>query len=307
MKTYREIVVISGKGGTGKTSITASILPFLPNTVIADCDVDAPDLHILLKPMPSSSQNFSGMKKASIDADLCLECGICIDACRFDALKMNISGPEVSLSRCEGCGACIIACKNMCKDETAISLKPATTGALFESQTSYGTMIHAQLVPGEEASGKLITAVRRRAQERAEKNGASYILIDGPPGVACNAISASSGVDLALIVTEPGLSAYHDLLRLLEITRAFRIPTAIVINKSRDDDEHENIIRRKADELGIPILMTVPLDSRIPDSINRRQIPSLGCTEVFDHVQLTSLLNHIRHPEHNEEEEEHAG
>jgi MinD superfamily P-loop ATPase len=307
MKRYREIVVISGKGGTGKTSITASILPFLSNTVIADCDVDAPDMHILLKPILSSCQNFSGMQKASIDADLCLECGICVDACRFDALKMNNSGLEVSLSHCEGCGACIIACKRIRKGETAISLKPAITGTLSESQTSYGTMIHAQLIPGEEASGKLITAVRRRAQKHAEKIGASYILIDGPPGVACNAISASSGVDLALIVTEPGLSAYHDLLRLLEVTQAFRIPTAIVINKSRKDDKHEALIRCKADKLGIPILMTVPLDSRIPASINRLQIPSLGCAEVFDRVQWTSLLNHIRHPEHNIEEGEHAG
>ncbi len=302
MKGYREIVVVSGKGGTGKTSITASLLPFLPHSVVADCDVDAPDLHILLQPVLSCSHDFSGGNKASLDAGLCLECGICINVCRFDALSMGTCGIEVATANCEGCGACIVACEYIRKDEAAITLKPAVTGTLSESQTSYGTMIHAQLVPGEEASGKLIAAVRNRAKERAEEIDARYILIDGPPGIACNAISASSGVDLALIVTEPGISAYHDLLRLLEITKSFRIPTAIVINKSCGDDEHERKIRSTADELGTPILMTVPLDSRIPASINRREIPSLGCPELFDSVQWDALLRYLRHPEHNQEE-----
>ncbi len=306
MKRYREIVVVSGKGGTGKTSITASILPFLPNSVIADCDVDAPDLHILLEPLLSCANDFSGGNKAEIDAELCLECGICVDACRFDALKMA-EGVEITTANCEGCGACIIACEHIRRSNSAITLKPAITGALYESQTSYGTMIHAQLVPGEEASGKLIAAVRSRAKKCAEESGARYILIDGPPGIACNAISATSGVDLALIVTEPGISAYHDLLRLLDITKTFKIPTAIVINKSRGVDEHERRIRSTADELDIPILMTVPLDSRIPASINHRQIPSLGCPEVFDRVQWDSLLRYLRHQEHNEEEGQHAG
>lgn len=307
MKRYREIVVISGKGGTGKTSITASLLPFLPHTVVADCDVDAPDLHILLQPLLSCAHDFSGGKKAVIDVDLCLECGICVDVCRFDALRMVADIPEISTADCEGCGTCIIACERIRKAEPAISLEPAITGTLYESQITYGTMIHAQLVPGEEASGKLIAAVRNRAQKLAEETGASYILIDGPPGIACNAISASSGADLALIVTEPTISAYHDLLRLLDITRSFSIPTAIVINKSRGDDEHERKIHSSAEKAGIPVLMTVPLDQRIPASINRRQIPYLGCPEVFDPVQWSSLLGYLRHPEHNSEGEQDAG
>ncbi len=307
MKPYREIVVLSGKGGTGKTSITASILPFLPNCIVADCDVDAPDLHILLQPMLSCSHDFSGSKKAVMDRDLCMECGICLDVCRFDALRMLGDAPEISTTNCEGCGTCIVACKRVLKDESAISLKPAITGTLSESQISYGTMIHAQLVPGEEASGKLIAAVRSRAQKRAEETGASYILIDGPPGIACNAISAATGVDLALIVTEPTISAYHDLLRLLKITQTFRVPTAIVINKSRGDDEHERKIRSTANDLDIPVLMTLPLDGRIPASINRREIPYLGCPEVFDPEQWNGLLRYLRRPEHNQEEGQDAG
>ncbi|MBN2508811.1 MAG: 4Fe-4S binding protein, partial [Spirochaetales bacterium] len=173
----REIVVVSGKGGTGKTTLTASLVPCLGSLVIADCDVDAPDLHILLKPELVSRETFSGSQKAAISDTDCTRCGLCTQYCRFHALPHP---PMVEAMKCEGCGVCAYVCP-----QKAITMNDAYTGDVFHSMTSYGPMKHARLIPGEETSGKLVTKVRAEAKAEAEKQGLTTVLIDGSPGIGC--------------------------------------------------------------------------------------------------------------------------
>ena len=218
----KQIVVISGKGGTGKTSIVASFAALAENMVIADCDVDAPDLHLLLKPIVKEKIEFRGSKVALIDKAKCTECGICMERCRFGAIKDY----EVDPILCEGCGVCVYSCPT-----NAITPKERISGYAYLSETKYGPMAHAKLNVAEEASGKLVTLVRNNAKALAERYGKEMILIDGPPGIGCPVIASLGGVDLALIVTEPTLSGIHDLKRVAGVSRHFGIPSAVCINK----------------------------------------------------------------------------
>jgi len=218
----KQIVVISGKGGTGKTSIVASFAALAENMVIADCDVDAPDLHLLLKPIVKEKIEFRGSKVALIDKAKCTECGICMERCRFGAIKDY----EVDPILCEGCGVCVYSCPT-----NAITPKERISGYAYLSETKYGPMAHAKLNVAEEASGKLVTLVRNNAKALAERYGKEMVLIDGPPGIGCPVIASLGGVDLALIVTEPTLSGIHDLKRVAGVSRHFGIPSAVCINK----------------------------------------------------------------------------
>lgn len=218
----KQITVLSGKGGTGKTTLTASFAALARNIVVADCDVDAPDLHLLLHPQTMNTQEFRGPKLAVIDKTKCIECGLCRDACRFDAINDTL---EIDPFLCEGCGVCAVVCT-----EEAISLKERISGYAFISKTKYGTMSHARLNPGEANSGKLVTLVRHNARQIAEKENRHLILIDGPPGIGCPVIASVSGVDAGLAVAEPTMSGIHDLERALQLLNHFHVTPFVCIN-----------------------------------------------------------------------------
>jgi len=218
----KQIAVVSGKGGTGKTTITASFAALAHNIVIADCDVDAPDLHLLLHPQIIETQEFKGSKLAVVDETQCIECGLCRDACRFDSINNDF---QVDPFLCEGCGVCVVVCP-----EEAVSLKERISGYAFISKTAYGTMSHARLNPGEANSGKLVTLVRHNARQIAEKENGDLILIDGPPGIGCPVIASVSGVDVGLAVAEPTMSGIHDLERALRLLNHFSVTPFVCIN-----------------------------------------------------------------------------
>ena len=199
----KQITVLSGKGGTGKTTITASFATLTKNAVIADCDVDAPNLHMLLHPQVLKTQEFKGSKLAVIDKAKCTECDICRENCKFDAINESL---QIDPFSCEGCGVCVFVCP-----EKAISLEERVSGHAFISKTKYGIMSHARLKPGEANSGKLVTLVRNNARQIAEKGKCDLVLIDGPPGIGCPVIASITGVDVGLIVTEPTMSEFMTL------------------------------------------------------------------------------------------------
>ena len=259
----KQITVISGKGGTGKTTLVASFAALVENKVIADCDVDAPDLHLLLHPEIIKKEEFKGLKVAVMNKTLCTECGMCEEACRFNAIALTEeSGYAVNPARCEGCGACVFSCP-----QEAIVLKERVSGYTFISKTEYGTMAHAQLNIAEEASGKLVTVVRNHAQQVAEKEQRELILIDGAPGIGCPVIASLTGVDLALIVTEPTMSGLHDLERILDVTSHFGIDSIVCINKYDINEENSRRIANFCRQRGIEVVGNIPYDSVVTEAM----------------------------------------
>jgi MinD superfamily P-loop ATPase len=229
----KEIVVISGKGGTGKTSIVASFAALATNAVLADCDVDAADLHLVLQPDIKQTHDFSGGKLASVIAEKCIGCGRCEEVCNFDAAVF--AGPAndvvgktyvIDSIACEGCGVCTRFCP-----VDAIEFEDAVNGQWFISQTRFGPMVHARLGIAQENSGKLVSVIRKQAGRLAGEQQKDIIIVDGAPGIGCPVIASITAADLVLIVTEPTASAKHDLKRVLKLTGHFRIPTAVCINK----------------------------------------------------------------------------
>ena len=273
----KQITIISGKGGTGKTTLVASFAALAKNTVIADCDVDAPDLHLLLHPEIVKREEFKGLKVAAIDKSKCIECGICEAACRFHAISDNASGVDardgdfftgvtksgyaVNPARCEGCGVCVFVC-----DQDAIILTERVSGYAFISKTKYGTMAHAQLNIAEEASGKLVTVVRNNSQRVAEE-GSELILIDGSPGIGCPVIASLTGVDLALVVTEPTMSGLHDLARILDVTQHFGIASVVCINKYDINEANSRRITGFCQERGVMIVRNIPYDPVVTEAM----------------------------------------
>ncbi|NQU18634.1 P-loop NTPase [bacterium] len=219
----RQIVVISGKGGTGKTILTASFAALAKNRIIADCDVDAADLHLLLHPVIKERYEFRSGKTAKIDRKLCKECGKCIVACRFDAISDNFVVDPVS---CEGCALCSHVCP-----ANAIRMEENLSGEWYISDTKYGPFVHAKLGIAEENSGKLVSLVRQKAKELAEKQNCDWVIVDGAPGIGCPVIASLSGVNCALVVTEPTLSGLHDADRVIGVARHFKVPVKLVVNK----------------------------------------------------------------------------
>jgi MinD superfamily P-loop ATPase len=259
----KQLTVISGKGGTGKTTLVGSFAALAENKVIADCDVDAPDLHLLLHPEIIKREEFKGLKVAVMDKTLCSECGTCEETCRFNAIVLiEESGYAVNPARCEGCGACVFTCP-----QEALTLKERVSGYSFISKTKYGTMAHAELNIAEEASGKLVTVVRNTAQQVAEKESCELILIDGAPGIGCPVIASLTGVDLALIVTEPTMSGLHDLERILDVTRHFGIGSVVCINKYDINEENSNRIAEFCRQRGIEVVGNVPYDSVVTEAM----------------------------------------
>ena len=262
----RQILVISGKGGTGKTILTASFAALVERKVMADCDVDAADLHLLLHPDVLERHEFRAGKRASIDRDRCTGCGECVGVCRFGAISEN-SRREAVIDpiSCEGCGICHLVCPT-----DAISMEEHLSGEWFVSKTKYGPMVHARLGAAEENSGKLVTLVRRQATLIAERESFDFVLVDGPPGIGCPVIASLAGVDVALIITEPTLSGIHDLQRVAGVARHFGVTVGCVINKHDVNFENAQSIQSWCETERIPVIGKIPYDRGVSESLIRR-------------------------------------
>lgn len=269
-----EIAIISGKGGTGKTTITACIIPFLENIVLADCDVDAPDLNILLPGEITETIDFIGFQRPEINYDICGKCGVCHRSCNFNAITEDI---QIKKSSCEGCGVCEYVCPT-----GAITMHDWVIGSIFKRNTYYGPMIDARLIPGEESSGKLVAEVRRLAREEAIKQEKETILIDGSPGIACNVISAITGVSKAVIVTEPSVSGLHDLKRVLKLVKTFSVEAKVVINKFNLEANYVKKIKDYCELEEIEVILEIPFDRNMVLSISDLKIPSINHIPFFE-------------------------
>ena len=267
-----ELVVISGKGGTGKTSIVASFAALAENAVLADCDVDAADLHLVLDPTIVRREEFSGGSRARIKAGHCTACGRCGQICRFGAIHFDGPGNghvektyRVDPIACEGCGVCAWFCT---KD--AVEFEPAVSGEWFISDTRHGPMVHARLGVGEGNSGKLVSLVRTHARRIAEEQNRDLVLIDGSPGIGCPVIASITGAERVLAVAEPTLSGLHDLERLAELTKHFGIETLVCINKWDLNEEMTSRIETRAARRGLRTVGKVRYDHAVTEAQLRR-------------------------------------
>ncbi|ADJ25790.1 Cobyrinic acid ac-diamide synthase [Dehalogenimonas lykanthroporepellens BL-DC-9] len=256
----KEVVILSGKGGTGKTSIVGSFAAIAHDKVMADCDVDAADLHLLLKPITTETHQFRNGQVAVIDKSICTECGLCRDLCRFEAISANTVDPVA----CEGCGFCFHLCPI-----GAISMRECQAGEWFISDTRHGPMVHARLGIAQENSGKLVALVRQQARNLAQENGLEYIIVDGPPGIGCPVISSLSGVNLALIITEPTLSGIHDMERILGVCEHFKVPAMVCVNKCDVNEENTRTILEYCKARGVTAETLIPFDNIFTEAMVR--------------------------------------
>jgi len=267
----KQLVILSGKGGTGKTSISAAFAHLASRAdanngiVLADADVDAANLRLVLKAQVEESRDFWGGSLAEINPDLCIGCGACVPVCRYDAVLPDPQRNDVywiDPVACDGCAACVYACPT-----GAIKMEVQQEGNWFRSATPYGMLFHAELFPGRENSGKLVTLVKQNARLWAEDHQNPLVIIDGPPGIGCPVISACAGADLGLIVTEPSMAGLHDLKRIQATLDHFHVPQVISINKADIYPDGAEQIREFAAEHQIEILGEVPFDPQVPESM----------------------------------------
>ena len=248
----REIVIVSGKGGTGKTSLAAAFAALAKNGILCDADVDAADLHLLMQPEVKERTDFMGGSKAVINPDLCTGCGTCRTLCRFDAISDRY---EVDPIRCEGCGVCVDFCP-----EQAIDFPVQRCGEWYISATRFGPMVHARLGIAEENSGRLVSLVRKETRQLAEERGLDLILTDGPPGIGCPVIAAIGGATALVIVVEPTVSGIHDMERVVDLAAHFRVPGMVIVNKYDLNVEMTETIEKSALKRNIAVLGRVPFD-----------------------------------------------
>ena len=275
-----EIAIVSGKGGTGKTTIAAAFAAIADNLVLADCDVDAPDLHILLHPEIITKTDFVGSKVAYIDSELCTECGLCSEHCRFEAAHP----PEIDRMACEGCSVCAFVCP-----EHAIEMNDRVSGHLFESTTRFGPMSHAKLLPGEGNSGKLVTDVRQLGIRLASAAGRERVLIDGSPGIGCPVIATVTGLTMGVVVTEPTLSGVHDMERILSLLQRFNVKSGVIINKYDINIENTEQIEKYCTSIGVTVLGRVPFDRTMTKSM----VAAKTVPEFAPKYELTEILTGI--------------
>lgn len=252
-KSYRQIVVLSGKGGTGKTTLSGAFAGLIKNKIAIDCDVDAANLYLVLKPLIIESTDFSGGKKASIDKNKCRECGLCETLCAFDAIR-NFN---VNQLICEGCGLCFRACPHQ-----AIKFLPSRSGTYFECELPDKSKFYcAKLLPGEGNSGKLVSEIKRKALENISPD-IEWVIVDGPPGIGCPVNASIASADYVVIVTEPTVSGIHDLKRLIALLNTFKIRCGIVINKYDLNETIAAKIFKYAEMEKIPVIGSIPFDPK---------------------------------------------
>lgn len=281
----KEIVVISGKGGTGKTSFTASLAILAGNdAIIADCDVDAADMHLLLNPEIQKSEDFYSGVLAHINTDLCEGCGICKEKCRFDAIDIIDGNYIVKSLDCEGCGYCALICP-----EEAIAMNEQNVGNWFISKTKVNnTLVHARLSIGAENSGKLVAKVKNEAKIIAKESNKDFVIVDGSPGIGCPVVSSLSGANYVILVTEPSVSGFHDLKRVYELVKKFNLRAGCIINKADiNTDVSENILKFLADE-SIEHLGSIPYNENFTKAM------TIGQTVVeYDDPELSNLVKDV--------------
>jgi len=285
----KELVVISGKGGTGKTSLVASLAALAKKAVLADCDVDAADLHLVLEPTVVKREEFSGGSRARIRSDRCTACGKCEEICRFDAIRFDGPGNgnvdktyRIDPIACEGCGVCAWFCT-----DKAIEFGPVVNGEWFISDTRRGPMVHAKLGVAEENSGKLVSLVRAEAKKIAEYRKLDLVLIDGAPGIGCPVIASIGGADMVLVVTEPTLSGMHDLERVADLTRHFGIETVLCINKWNLNEDIASRIEARAIGRGLKLAGKVRYDRAVTEA----QVMGLSVVEYAQNGVVDDIRN----------------
>lgn len=259
-----EIVILSGKGGTGKTSITAALAHLAQRKVICDLDVDAPDLHLILRPENRRVEAFHSGHAALIDPERCEQCGVCRERCRYGAVREENGVFRIDPLKCEGCKVCV----HFCPAE-AIAFPEKHCGHWYVSDTRFGPLVHAQLFPGEENSGRLVALLKQQARELARKQGLDLILCDGAPGIGCPVISSLSGTDLVVAATEPTPSGRHDLERVVDLCAHFKLPVAVIINKYDLNVEETGRIERFCEERGLHLLPRLPHDRAVTEAMVR--------------------------------------
>ena len=282
----KELTIISGKGGTGKTTITGAFASLANNAILADCDIDAPDLQLILDPEIQNEQSYVGTATARKIKD-CSLCGKCVEACRFNAIDEDIS---INKFKCEGCGVCEYICP-----ENAIKMIENTTGSIYTSSTRYGKMVHAELEVGEEASGKMVTKVRNEAKEVASDE--DLLIVDGSPGVGCPVISSIRGSDQILAVSEPTVSGVHDLKRVLEVAQHFNVDSAVCINKYDINKAKTKEIENLCKDMNIPVIGKFPYDDIATEAmIDKKTVIEYKNSELSKSIRnawkkINSLLN----------------
>lgn len=259
----KELTIISGKGGTGKTTLTAAFAVLAKQHILCDADVDAADLHLLMNPEILEKYDFIGGGQAFIDMDKCVECGLCRQHCRFDAISEDYVVDEIL---CEGCGVCAYICP-----EKAVDFSNKKCGEYFISETRFCPMVHARLGIAEENSGKLVTCVRNTARDLAEQKGLELIITDGPPGVGCPVIASVGGVDALLVVSEPTVSGIHDMDRVVQLAKHFNVPAALCINKFDLNAGISDKLREYAEKIGAVYLGSIPFDPAFTHAMVRAE------------------------------------
>ena len=289
----KQLIILSGKGGTGKTSITAAFAhlasqsPHAIPAILVDADVDAANLGLILQPDGAEQHEFWGGAIAEIDPDGCIGCGRCAEVCRYDAALPNPDDPgiyRIDPLACDGCAACVYACP-----QEIIRMVQQQEGLWFHSHAAFGDIFHAELFPGKENSGKLVTTIKQQARLAAQDNAIPLVIIDGPPGIGCPVISASAGADLALIVTEPGKAGVHDLKRIFETLKHFRIPALICINKADIYPAGVQEIHRYASEQGALVITEIPFDAAIPHAMVQAQPVTVFAPDSPASVAINAL------------------
>jgi MinD superfamily P-loop ATPase len=268
----KQLAIVSGKGGTGKTTLAAAFASLATNKVLVDCDVDAADLHLLLQPKILVQEKYFGGRSPHVHLERCTQCGLCTEVCRFNAIDNGVLNPI----SCEGCGFCSHICP-----ENAIVMEEAFSGDWFISETPYGPFVHARLGIGEENSGKLVTVVRKQAMEVAKEKHSELILIDGPPGIGCPVTASMTGVNLVLAITEPTLSGIHDLERILTLAQHFKIPSMVCINKFDINLENSNQIASYCESNGSEIIGSLPYEPKVVEAlVNRKTVIEYPCNGI---------------------------
>ena len=275
----KELVVISGKGGTGKTSLIAAFASLANHKVLCDADVDAADLHLIMDPEVQQRHDFQSGNTAVINRDKCTECGQCLDLCRWNAISDEF---EVDPIECEGCGVCVYFCP-----EKAIDFPVNTCGEWYISDTRFGPMVHARLGIAEENSGKLVTLVRQEAKKLAEKKNLDLIITDGPPGVGCPVIASIGGASAVVIVTEPTVSGKHDMERVVQLAAYFKVPTLICVNKFDLNISTSKQIEAFSMEQGLIFLGTIPFDPIFTKAMVQGQ-------SVFEYDDCSSVAQAVK-------------